>query len=294
MVSLSPMRRLLLLVLMVSGLSAQIPVMLLDGESAGPYHDWKATTPLLKRVLEETGLFDVTVVTAPVGLPALAGFHPEFSKYQVVVSNYDAAEWPEPLRTQFENYVRNGGGFVSVHAADNAFGTWKEYVRMVGMGGWRGQPGPYWFIQKGKLTSSLEPGPTGSHGNRLPFEVKAQDTEHPIMKGLPPTWIHAGDELYAQLRGPGENMHVLATAHSDPANKGTGRDEPMLMTIDYGKGRVFHTTMGHDLPALSCIGFIATFQRGTEWAATGKVTQEIPYGFPTNSVRTRADLVRAK
>ena len=68
--------------------------------------------------------------------------------------------------------------------------------------------------------------------------------------------VHAGDELYGRMRGPGQNMTVLATAHSDPANHGTGNDEPMLMVLSYGKGRIFHTTMGHDVAALSCVGFI--------------------------------------
>jgi type 1 glutamine amidotransferase len=74
---------------------------------------------------------------------------------------------------------------------------------------------------------------------------------------------------------------VIATAHSDPANKGTGEDEPMLMAIRYGKGRVFHTTLGHDPAAMRCVGFIVTFQRGVEWAASGKVTQKPPKDFPT-------------
>jgi uncharacterized protein len=276
--------------------AAPLRVMLLDGESAGSYHDWKSTTPVLQRELEETGLFQVDVVTAPPSgsLQSHPEFRPDFTRYQVVVFNYDAPDWPADLKTSFEQYLRNGGGMVSVHAADNAFAGWKEYNAMTGVGGWRNRgeaAGPFWFFSAGKLQSDSSPGPAGSHGARLPFQLTARAPEHPIMKGLPEIWMHQGDELYAALRGPGANMTVLATAHSDPANKGTGRDEPILMTLSYGKGRVFHTTMGHDISALSCVGFIVTFQRGTEWAATGKVSQRVPAGFPTaTTVSYRPDI----
>jgi type 1 glutamine amidotransferase len=103
--------------------------------------------------------------------------------------------------------------------------------------------------------------------------------------------MHQGDELYARLRGPGRNMTVLATAYSDPANAGSGRDEPQLMVLTWGKGRIFHTTWGHDIAALSSTDFVVTLQRGTEWAATGQVTQKVPSNFPTaQTVSYRADL----
>jgi type 1 glutamine amidotransferase len=171
-----------------------------------------------------------------------------------------------------------------VHAADNAFPGWPAYNEMLGIGGWRGRDehaGPYWYFSDGALVHDESSGPAGSHGRREPFRVVVRDRSHPIMRGLPDTWMHGEDELYAQLRGPGANMTVLATAYSDPNNAGSGRHEPQLMVLNYGAGRIFHTTFGHDLKALSSQDFVVTLQRGTEWAATGTVTQAVPAAFPT-------------
>ena len=274
-----------------------IHVMLLDGEQAGAYHAWQETTPYLKRMLEDAGIFRVDVVTAPPRGGDFSTFKPEWSKYQVVVSNYDAPDerWPDILKASFEQYIHNGGGLVSVHAADNAFANWKEYNLMIGVGGWRARnekSGPHFYYESGKLVPDSAPGMAGSHGARNPFQVVDRVTDHPITGGLPKEWMHVGDELYANLRGPGENMTVLATAFSDPANHGTGHDEPILMVIAYGKGRIFHTVMGHDLAALNCVGFITTYQRGTEWAATGKVTRKVPRDFPSgDKTSTRREYV---
>jgi len=281
---------------MASRAAAPISVMILDGESGGTYHDWQRVTPVLKKVLDETSLFATTVVTTPPANGDFSSFMPDFTKYQAVVLNYDAPDdrWPAALKTAFEQYVKNGGGFVSVHAADNAFPGWQAFNEMIGVGGWRGrrdQAGPYWYFKDGKLTSDAGAGTAGSHGKRVPFQISVRNNSHPITKGLPPAWMHQGDELYARLRGPGRNMTVLATAFSDPQNNGSGRDEPQLMVLSYGKGRVFHTTLGHDVNALSSVDFVVTLQRGTEWAATGQVTQKVPANFPTaTTVSYRADL----
>jgi type 1 glutamine amidotransferase len=258
----------------------KISVLIIDGQNN---HNWRVTTPRLQAILESTGLFKVDVATAP---PAdTAGFKPPFANYQVVVSNYNGAAWPADTQQAFTDFVNGGGGFVSIHAANNAFGEWKEYNKMLGIAGWGGRDekaGPYLRFRDGVFVRDSQPGKAGSHGAYHPFVVEMRNSDHPIAVGLPPRWMHAGDELYDRLRGPAENITVLATAFADPAKGGSGEHEPILMAIDYGKGRVVHTTLGHDLNSMKCAGFAFITQRGTEWAATGKVSQtKLPDDFPT-------------
>jgi hypothetical protein len=275
----------------VLNVAEPIRALLIDGQNN---HDWKSTTPILKRQLEETGLFRVDVITTPPKGADMSGFLADFGAYKVVISNYNGDPWPASVNAAFEKFVREGGGFVSYHAADNAFPDWPQFNQMIAIGGWGGRTeksGGYARWRDEKLIVENKPGPGGHHGKRHEFVVVTRNSTHPIMKGLPQEWKHAADELYDSLRGPAKNINLLATAYSDPATNGTGEHEPMLLTIPYGKGRVFHTTLGHDVTALQCVGFATTFQRGTEWAATGKVTQKVPADFPTaDRVSTRKDL----
>jgi type 1 glutamine amidotransferase len=261
--------------------ASPIKVLIIDGQNN---HKWQETTPVLKKLLEETGMFQVDVLTSPVHGADMSGFKPEFSKYQVIVSNYNGDPWPDATKTALDAFMKAGGGFVSYHAADNSFPEWPAYNEMIGIGGWGDRDehaGPFWYFKDGKMVPDTAPGKAGNHGARKPFQVTVRDAQHPIMKGLPPVWMHDADELYSRLRGPGDHITLLGTAFSDPDNRGTGHDEAMLMALSYGKGRIFHTTLGHDVPAMQCVGFITTLQRGTEWAATGKVTQKVPADFPT-------------
>ncbi len=287
------MRWVIAFVLMAVGAAAApIPVLIVDGHNN---HDWKATTPVLRRMLEETGKFRVEVSTAPPGEQAMRSYRPEFRKYKVVLLNYtdypNADQWPAETMADLDRYMRGGGGLVIVHASCASFGGSAAFNRMIGVGGWGGRDektGPMIRFRDGKFVRDETPGKAGHHGQQHAFVVTARQPEHPILRGLPAAWMHAKDEFYDSLRGPAEEMEVLATGWSSRETGGTGENEPVLMTVRYGKGRTFHTILGHHVEAMRCVGFITTLQRGTEWAATGRVTQKAPPDFPSESeVRVR-------
>ena len=261
--------------------AAPLRALLIDGQNN---HDWKATSPILKKTLEDTRLFTVDVATAPGAKdPALERFKPEFARYKVIIMNYNGAMWGEATRRAFEDYMAGGGGLVVVHAADNSFSAWPAYNEMIAVGGWSGRnenSGPYLRWRDGKQVLDNRPGPAGHHGAAHAFVVETRAPEHPIMQGLPEKWLHATDELYDFMRGPAKNATILATAFADPKYGGSGENEPQLLVVNYGKGRVFHTTLGHGPEAMRCVGFMTTLQRGAEWAATGTVTQKVPEDFP--------------
>lgn len=251
-------------------------------------HNWQVSSPILKQILDQSGLFTAEIMTTPAKGGDMTAFAPDFSKYKLVVLDYNGDSWTTQTNDAFVDYVKNGGGVVVYHAADNSFPEWKEYNEMIGLGGWGGRSekdGPYVYYSRNELVTDTSAGVGGSHGKRHDFEVRTRVADHPITKGLPARWMHGNDELYQQLRGPAKNMTVLATAFADTTFGGTGRDEPMLMVLNYEKGRIFHTAMGHadegGGPAMQCSGFITTFLRGAEWAVTGDVKQPVPFDFPT-------------
>lgn len=242
-------------------------------------HNWRTSHIVLQDQLQETGLFAVSSVIAEEGLDNFT----DFKNYDVVVLDYNGKLWGKKTRRAFERYVKNGGGVVVYHAADNSFPTWEEFNKITALGGWEGRDeksGPYVYWQDGRLIKDTSPGKGGSHGAQHEYVLNRRNDTHPIVKGLPQKWPHAKDELYDRMRGPGNIKDLLYTAYSDPAKGGSGREEPLVFTVDYGKARIFHIMIGHSGPefpvAMECPEFKILFTRGTEWAATGDVTIPVP------------------
>ncbi len=230
-------------------------------------HDWKATTATFQEFLPKDRItVDVTET------PGKDLTSDNLKKYDVLLLNYrDTAKgapdskWSDANMQAFLGAVRSGKGLVVYHHTSSAFLEKVEFERCIA-GGWRGQGyhGP-----KHQFTVKMNrPGSSLDTGRPLP--------SHPIIAGMPTSFLHAVDELYANSVMFPEN-EVLATAYSDPAMEyGTGKHEPMIWVKNYARGRVFVNAMGHDTAAMKSLGFQTLTIRGIEWAATGKVTYPVP------------------
>ena len=238
----------------------KIQVLIVTGQHV---HDWRGTTPFLEQILESTGKFEVRVNEEfrGAGLESLA-------PYQLLVVNYynrgAQDRWGDRANAAVEEFVRAGKGLLLYHLALGAFDGWTEYERMSG-GSWRPN--------------------NGHHSARHDFTVEIKDSGHPVTQGMK-SFLVKSDELYANLRWQPEGSYrVLATAYDDHSLyngrarqpiPGAGIHQPILWTTEYGKGRVFVTTLGHGVDEVKQQPFAVTFARGAEWAATGKVTQTMP------------------
>lgn len=235
----------------------KIQVLIITGQNG---HDWRGTTPVLRRILEDTGRFEVRVTEE------FRGAGPEtLAPYDLVVVNYFERRrkelwWGERTQNALLDWLRSGKGLVMYHFSTAAFDGWDDYEKLSGAN-WR--PG------------------NGHHSPPHDFKVDIKDPDHPITRGLKSSFPVENDELYANLKWQREGTyHVLATAwddhslYKDPKQPtpGAGLDQPMLWTVNYGQGRVLATALGHKPENLENSGFQVTYARGAEWAATGKVT----------------------
>jgi len=288
-----------ILVPRVNAADGKISVLIVDGMNN---HDWQRGTKLLKAILEDSGMYAVDVSTSPAkkDAPEWATWRPNFAKYQVIVNNFNSGEfanslrWPHEVEQAFENYVTNGGGVVMVHAANNAFMNWPAYNEMIGLG-WRNTNfGPSLTINEKEEVVEIPQGlgRNPGHGPEHDFQMTVLDMNHPITQGMPKKWMHPFEQLTHGQHGPAKNMHILTYAWS----KDVKENEPMDWVVPYGKGRVYTTMLGHLWrggvdTTMRCVGFQTLLIRGTEWAATGKVTYPMPKDFPMETETRTRDIV---
>jgi type 1 glutamine amidotransferase len=263
-------------------------VLIVDGFSN---HNWEQTTKMTRKILEETGLFSVSVSTTPSTPedPAWQSWDPEFATYDVVIQNCNnirnkQMRWPPSIEKDLEDYVKKGGGLYILHSANNSFPDWDQYNLMIGMG-WRnrdagaaleiGEDGSIIRIPAGE-------GEKTSHGPR--FEALIQIlNRHNINEDFPDSWRTPNLELYLYPRGPAKNLTVLSYA-KDPV---AGKNWPVEWLVQYGEGWVYNSSLGHlwkgeTYPdSYRCIGFQTTLIRTLEWLATGQVSYPLPADFPT-------------
>ncbi|HEX6637635.1 MAG TPA: ThuA domain-containing protein [Steroidobacteraceae bacterium] len=264
-----------------------IRVLIVDGFSN---HDWQLTTRSIRAILEPTGLFSVAVTTTPpsAASPGWDAWRPDFAAHDVVIQTCNdingGPAWPARVRAELEAFVRRGGGLYVWHAGNNAFPDWRAYNDMIGIGWRKKEFGDALVVSdEGRIERIPRgEGEDTGHGDRFDALVQRRG-EHPIHRGLPQSWRAADIEVYYYARGPAKNVDVLSFAH-DPH---TDRNWPIEWTVQYGRGRVYTSTLGHvwkgDVEPVTVrdAGVQTLLVRALQWLARREVTYPVPADFPT-------------
>ena len=211
-------------------------------------HDWEKTTAVLESTYEESGLFSVDVTTKPDTLK-----FQDMDRYDVLLNNWNSwpdndVRWPAEAEQGLLRFVEDGGGLLFFHSATSAFYKWPEF-KSISTAAW--------------IMDSTWHGPVSQ------VRVSVLDMEHPVTAGL--TDFYIMDELWINAER-NESFRVLGTAVNTEGDTG---EQPAILTGSYGKGRIFHTLLGHDETALKNAGFQTLMLRAAEWASTGQVSNTI-------------------
>ena len=220
----------------------KIKVLLVTGDDVQPAHNWREVSQALRETLITSDKFDVRICEDAGVLDSTA----TVSHYDLVFLALYNAKTPTlsvDAKANLLSFVKNGKGLAISHLSSASFKEWEEFPKLCGR---------CWVMGK------------SGHGPRAVFKARIANKDHPITQGLAD--FEADDELYAKLQGD-VAITVLVEADSDWSKK----TEPLAFTVEYGKGRVFHETFGHDGKALRNPAVQKLIQRGCEWAATGKV-----------------------
>lgn len=197
-------------------------------------HLWKETGPAVRQILEKDPQFDVRIIEDPAWLAGDSLRH--YDLCVLMFKNYEPLPQEEKIVKNLADFVQQGKGLVALHYASGAFTNIPAFRELVGRS------------QKIK------------HDVRGPFTVRIANPNHPITLGL--TDFETDDELFIDLQGVSP-IEILAVARSNKTNQ----DHPMAFALVHGQGRVFHTTLGHDVKALTTPGASELIRRGALWAA---------------------------
>ncbi len=269
--------------------AARIRVLIVDGFSN---HDWKQTTDVTRWILEKSGRFEVDVSTIPADSAGRSAWRTDFGGYAAIIQNTNNVwatntRWPREMEIALERYVANGGGLYILHSANNAFPHWKEYDKMIGLG-WRSKSTGYALEVDEKndiVRYAPGEGENTGHGERFNALIQVLN-RHPINSGFPDAWQTVNTEVYYFPRGVAENLTVLSYAYDSTS---TRRMWPVEWVVNYGKGRIYNSSLGHLWKgevypeAYRCAGYQTTVIRAAEWLATGNVSYPVPADFPTRS-----------
>ncbi|MFC1619465.1 ThuA domain-containing protein [Candidatus Neomarinimicrobiota bacterium] len=263
-------------------------------------HDMRYQAEIYEQVLNATGDYDAEVMIIPED-QNWEDIDIRFADYQLIISSYLGQEMPDRIKDEFDQYMSDGGNLVIVHQGVLSLEGWSKFHEMIGLGWYKAGAGQHIFWDNNDKKWIETPpyhGVGPGHGKQHEFVINVRHEDHTITRDMPKEWIHGMDEFYHGLRGPAKNIEILATSFSDKRTWGSGDHEPIAWTVKYGKGRIFVTVLGHafleekadvvegvdhyenETKAVHCVGFQTLFARGAEWAATGKVTTNIPKNFP--------------
>jgi len=228
-----------------------VRVLLLAGGQRS-HHGYRDQALYLSNALEDTGRYEVTINEDAAILET-----PSMNRYDLIIVNADRRDpefkFTESQQNALLDWVKAGHGYVSIHGADNAHDDWN----------------PEWRDMLGGIFSHNTRNGTlpDSKTKQGTFRVKIAKTESPITKGL--SDFDLKDELYYNLQMKHE-VEPLATIDY---NNGTW---PVAWTRTYGKGRVFHTPLGHrgfkagsDDP-LQNPNLLTMVIQGIDWVAEGR------------------------
>jgi type 1 glutamine amidotransferase len=242
--------------------AAKHRVLILSGSNN---HHWQETTPAIQAALEETGRFQVDVENQVETLKPGS-----FAPYALILSNFNAfgrqppsSVWDAATRKSFIEHMAKGRGLVVVHAGSSEFYDWPEFQKLA-CGNW---------------------GPKTHHSAIHVEQVRFTAEASPITAGLQPFWIR--DEFWHDIAlAPG--IQALATAGDVAEPKDSTVQHPIVFSTQAGRARGFALFLGHDGSVMKNVAWRTLLQRGTEWAATGKVTLPIPNNWPATQADAEA------